>query len=99
MPSVVRNVGRVKTARLSNGETVERSEYLPMSGSMLPCLDVDIHFIYKTKKLGSSILCSCGSPGVAVGFHEYKKYASYMGNEVIMCLSLAQTGRHSDGSH
>lgn len=97
--SVVRNLGTAKTATLPNGETVERAEVLLMQGTLLPCLDVDNHFIYKTKKLGAAILCTCGSPGGAVGYHEYKKYASYIGNEVIMCLSLAQSGVHSDESH
>lgn len=99
MPAVIRNVGRAKTARLRDGTEVERAERLPMQGDMLPCLDTDNHFIYKTKALGSAMMCTCGASAVAVGWHEYKKYASYMGNEVIMCYSLAQHGVHNDGSH
>jgi hypothetical protein len=98
MPSIIRNVGRAKTARLPNGEVVERAEFLPMYGERLPCLDTDTHFIYKTKRLGSAALCTCGSAAGTVSYREYYKYSSYMGNEVIMCLSLAQMGSHADGS-
>jgi hypothetical protein len=97
--SVIRNVGRAKTAKLPNGETVERADRLLMQGDWMPCLDTDNHFVYKTKNLGSAMMCTCGASAVAVGYHEYKKYASYMGNEVIMCYSLAQRGIHNDGSH
>lgn len=96
--SVVRNLGRAKSATLPNGDRVERSQFLPMQGVLTPCLDVDNHFCYKTKARGSAMMCTCGASAVAVGFHQYKQYSAYMGNEVIMCYALAQTGKHNDGS-
>ena len=35
------------------------------------------------------MMCTCGAPAIIVGYHAYKEYSSYIGNEVIMCQALA----------
>ena len=99
MPAVIRNVGRAKTARLHNGQEVERAEWLQLKDGKYPTLSGDIHFVYKTKNLGSSMMCTCGGEAVVVGYAQYKQYSSYIGNDVIMCLNYAQYGEHRDRSH
>lgn len=99
MPAIIRNTGRAKTAKLPNGETVERAETIKLTDGWYACLDTDTHFVYHTNRLGSSMMCTCGGEAVVVGYSQYKKYASYMGNDVIMCMSYAQNGVHRDGSH
>jgi len=98
MPAVVRNVGDLKHAKNIDGEEVHRQPYIHYQGSMTPVLNTDNHFIYRSKRIGSSLLCTCGSQAVSVGYHTYRKYASYMGNEVLICYHLMSNGRHADGS-
>ena len=99
MPNVIRNVGRVMKAVTSSGDTVERKEFIPMKDGMHPCISSDTHFIYKTRRLGATTRCTCGVEAILVGFKQYEKYSSYIGNEVLMCMSYAQNGHHIDGSH
>lgn len=101
MPNVIRHYGDLKNTRNLQGEEVQRQEYLFLKSykQWLPCLNTDTHFVYKSNRLGSSTLCTCGSPAVVMGYDAYKKYQSYMGNEVIMCHHFFQYGTHSDGSH
>lgn len=96
--SIIRTAGRAKTAKLPNGETVERADVLKMTDGWYICLPTELHFIYKNKRLGSTIMCTCGSEAALISYTEYKKYASWIANEVIMCLNLAQHGCHRDGS-
>lgn len=100
MPHVVRNIGDLKRARNVDGETVYRQEsiFLRTYGYNVPCLNTDNHFIFKSKRLGMSTLCTCGSPATLVGYHAYRKYSSYIGNEVLCCHFFFQSGRHADGS-
>jgi hypothetical protein len=99
MPTVVRNVGRVMKAVTSSGDTVERKEFIPMKDGMYPCVSSDTNFIYKTRRLGATTKCTCGGDAVIVSYAQYKQYTSYVGNEVLMCMSYAQRGCHADGSH
>jgi len=98
MPSVVRNVGDLKRAKNVDGQEVRRQEYLQYHDSMMKCLNTDNHFIYRSRRVGSSLLCTFGSQAVTVGYHVYKKYSSYIRNEVLICYHLMSSGRHADGS-
>lgn len=101
MPNVVRNLGDAKRTRNVDGEEVERQDYIFLStfGYAVPCLNTDTHFVFKSKRLGVATLCTCGSPAMAVGYNGYKRFASFMGTEVLACHNLIQYGVHSDGSH
>lgn len=102
MPNIVRNLGDLKRAKNVDGETVERQDYifLPSYGYDVPCLNTDNHFVYKSKRLGASTLCTCGSPATMIGYEGYKKYVSRpLGLEVLMCHHFFQFGVHNDGSH
>jgi hypothetical protein len=98
MPSVIRSVGDLKHAKNVDGEEVHRSEYLTFHGHLTPCLNTDNHFIYRSRRIGSALLCTCGGEAVSAGYHAYKKYASFMGSEVLICRNFFQNGRHADGS-
>lgn len=94
MSQVVRSVGTRNEFRTPFGYLVSRKEYI----DGVRCLNTDNHFVYRTTRLGSASLCTCGSPAVTAGYHAYKKYSSYIGNEVLLCLSFFQEGKHADGS-
>jgi hypothetical protein len=97
--SVVRNLGSRKQATLPNGRVVERQDNLQLTDGRYPCLQSETHFLYTTTHFGSKIMCSCGMNGVLVGYHAYKEFSSYIGNEVIMCHHYLTKGCHADGSH
>lgn len=98
MPSVVRSIGDLKHAKNVDGQEVYRREYLDFQGKPTKCLNTDTHFMYKSKRIGSSVLCTCGGQGVTVGYHAYKEFSSYIGNEVLACYYFIKSGRHADGS-
>jgi hypothetical protein len=97
--SIVRNLGNKKQATLPNGRIVERQESLQLTDGSYPCLPTDTHFVYVTTHFGSRMMCTCGGEAALVGYHAYKKYASYIANEVIACLDFLNLGHHRDGSH
>lgn len=99
MSSVIRNVGRARQATLPNGRIVERQDRVKLSDGWYPCLNTDVHFIYTTTHFGSKIMCTSGMNGILVGYHAYKEFSSYIGNEVAMCHHYATKGCHADGSH
>jgi len=96
--SVVRNLGRSRQATLPNGRVVERQDTLTLRDGVHACLPTDNHFVYTTTHIGSAMMCTCGAPAIIVGYHAYKQYSSYIGNEVIMCQAYAMQGKHADGS-
>ena len=99
MAHVVRNVGKVMRATTSSGDVVERQERLALRDGSYPCVMSDTHFIYRTRRLGTTTKCTCGSDAVIVGYQQYKNYEPFIGNEVLMCMAYAQNGRHADGSY
>ena len=96
--SIVRNLGRARTATLPNGRVVERQDFLKLTDGVYPTLPTDNHFVYITTHFGSRMMCTCGGEAALVGYHAYKQYSSYIGNEVIACLDFLQLGHHRDGS-
>jgi len=99
-PTVIHQYGRPHRAKLLNGDIVERRDeiYVPSHHQTMPCLDYDNHFVYSYQQIGSTLMCTCGSPAAAFGYSAYKKYCSYMGAQVIGCVHHLQTGKHGDGS-
>ena len=98
---VIHQYGRPTKAKLLNGDMVERQEkiYIPSYQSVFPTLDYDTHFVYYIKQMGSTLMCTCGSPAAVFSYDAYEKYCSYMGEKVIGCISHLQNGVHGDGSH
>lgn len=96
--NVVRNVGDLKRARNIDGQIVERQDYIMFHGRRMRCLNTDTHFIYRSRRIGSAVLCTCGSQAVSVGYHAYRKFSSYIGNEVVACYHLIMNDKHADGS-
>jgi len=100
MPAVIKHYGTLNNARNVDGEQIQRESHLFLKthNQWYPCLPTDNHFVYKSNRIGSSVLCTCGSEVVVVGYKQYKQYQSWIGNEVLMCKLLATHGRHADGS-
>jgi hypothetical protein len=99
MPAVVRNLGDLRHAKNVDGVNVERTGYLYFHGQNIACLNTDNHFLYRSRRIGSSILCTCGGQGVSAGYHAYSKHTSvFYGNEVLVCYHFIMGGKHADGS-
>lgn len=106
---VVRQIGERNEATLEDGTKVYRLDRLYFEGhGLVLCADYTQHFVFdhKSKKVGGwTPVCSCGSPAGIVGYNAYKQDASpttalesTIPGELVVCLSMAQTGRHADGS-
>lgn len=100
MAHIVRNVGTVKHSRNVDGEEITRQDrvFLPSANQWYACMPYDNQFIYRSRRKGSSVLCTCGSIAVTVGYHVYKQWVSYMGNEILVCQYHMNSGKHADGS-
>lgn len=101
-PKVIHQYGRPYKAKTLSGKWVERQDqiYVPSHREVYPVLDYDTHFIYRDgENLGSTLLCTCGSPAGVIGYEGYKRFASYRGMNVIACIYYTNHGHHADGSH
>lgn len=100
---VIRNTGDPNHARTLGGVAVQRQKeiFLKTYNQWFPVLQTSMHFCFRdtSQPRGSTLFCTCGASAVIVGPEAYKKYQSYMGNEVIACHHFIQFGRHADGSH
>lgn len=109
--TVVRVAGQAKKATLFDNTVVHRKEIIEFwMGEQLTRVRIAPyynHFCYVTPKhiLGWSLLCTCGSMAGVVGFNQYKKDGSptsggdgLEAGELLVCLSHAESGRHSDNS-
>lgn len=100
-PTIIHQFGRPKKAKLLNGRWVDRPEHIfvPSYHDVFPTLDYDNHFVYYDgEHIGSTLMCTCGSAAIVVGYEAYRMYASYMGHNVIACMMHTQQGKHADGS-
>ena len=102
MPQVIRNFNDPNHAVTLKGVNVKRESaiFIPSYRKVLPVLPQSMHFIFRdaSNPRGSTLFCTCGSAGIIVGYHAYKKYQSFMGDEVLACHHFIQYGRHADGS-
>lgn len=100
---VIRNTGDPHHARTLAGIPVQRESklFLRSYKQWFPVLQTSMHFCFLdyTQPRGSTLFCTCGAPAVIVGYEAYRKYNSYVGNEVIVCHNFIQYGKHADGSH
>lgn len=100
MPVVVKVAGKARRANV-DGETVLREEliYVPSERSWVRQLDTYDHFCYYNKrKLGATMLCSCGSQANIYGYEAYRQFQSVNMGRVIACMSLVENKHHADGS-
>jgi len=101
--NLIRSHNDPKNAITLGGQHVHREDriFLPSHNSNLPVLQTSMHFCFRDASVprGTTLFCTCGSPAIVVGFEGYKKYQSFIGNEVIACHYFIQYGVHSDGSH
>lgn len=104
--AIIRNRGTVNSATTLDGNKVYRKERLILKSFVgafpegIPCAPYDNHFLYIDPsgiKGRWNPMCTCGSPGALVGYDAYKQDASPQG-ALLICMSHATTGRHSDGS-
>ncbi len=103
MANVIRRWNDPRHAVTLSGHTVERKDriFLKSHDQWYPVLQTSMHFIYHdpTVARGSTLLCTCGAAGGVFDYQAYKKWNSYVGNQVISCSNFIQYGKHADGSH
>lgn len=99
---IIKHLNSPQEATLVGGKKVYRQESIFIKewqgGTLVKTAPYDNHFIFTTKKIRMPFLqCTCGSMAVITGFSGYEKDASKQG-QMIVCLSHATFGRHSDGT-
>ena len=104
MPNkIIKHHNDPKKAVTLNGDTVERQTqiFLPSWRQWIPVLQTSMHFCFRDPSVpaGTTLFCTCGSPGIVCGYEAYRNHASFMGMEVISCHNFIQYGVHADGSH
>jgi hypothetical protein len=104
MPNnIIRRHNDANHAITLGGIPVEREKmiFLPSYRQWFPVLQTSMHFCFRdaSHARGTTLFCTCGAVGIIVGFEAYRKYSSFIGNEVISCHHFIQYGQHSDGSH
>jgi len=103
MTSIIKHWNDPNHAITLNGKYVQREKeiYLPSYKAVLPVLQTSMHFCFRdaSNPRGSTLFCTCGSFAEIVGYHVYKDWSSYIGNEVIVCHSFMTNRKHADGSH
>jgi hypothetical protein len=99
--NVIHVHGRAKIAYL-DGERIEREDkiFVRSENSWFPTVDSDNHFVYRqTKRLGSSLMCTCGSSAGIYLYDAYMRFTSINKGRMICCNSFIQNnGKHGDGS-
>lgn len=110
--SIIHHFNSPNEAITLDGYLIYREDklFFHQIGRFVRCAEYDTHFLYldplwKKGIVGRwSPMCTCGSAAVIVGYNAYKDDASpsnggsdLVPGELIVCLSHAQTGRHSDG--
>jgi hypothetical protein len=98
--TVIKHYGRPKEAIDLNGQRIERKDviYVKTHKTWYPTLDYDNHFVYMSNRVGSTMMCTCGSAAGVIDYHLYKKYQSRYEGPIIACLFQIQSGHHADGS-
>lgn len=102
-PQIVRNHNDPNHAVTLNGRPVQREKtiYLPSHQANIETLPTSMHFCFRDPDnlSGSTLFCTCGSFAAVFGYEGYKRWSSWISNEVIACHHFIQFGVHSDGSH
>lgn len=99
-PKVIKVYGRAKVAYLE-GERIDREDliFVPSERGWFPTIDTDNHFVYRQgKRLGSSLMCTCGSSAGIYLPDVYMRFTSVNKGRMVCCNSFMQTNRHGDGS-
>lgn len=97
---IIKHYGRPKEAYDLNGQRVERKDkvYVKSYHGWFFTMDYDNHFVYMSNRLGSTMMCTCGSPAVVVEWPVYRTYHSDNIGPMMVCMYHMQNGRHADGS-
>lgn len=100
MAQVIRIYGKAKVARV-DGEVVERQDaiFIPSHRQWYRTVEEDpTHFsYYNRRKLGSTMMCTCGSPAAVYTFDVYKRFTSVNRGQIIACIHYMENGKHADG--
>lgn len=100
-PKVIRVYGKAKIANFQ-GERIERDDliFVPTERGWFRTIDTYDHFVYRRKKgtVGSTLMCTCGSPAAIFGFEAYGQFQSTNMGRIVCCISHMNTGLHADGS-
>lgn len=97
---IIKVHGRAKVAHL-DGERIDRQDeiFVPSERSWFYTIDTDNHFVYRQgRKIGSSLLCTCGGAAGIFMWDAYRKFSSINRGRIVACISHMNTSKHADGS-
>lgn len=99
-PKVIKIYGKARIANV-DGERVERQEviFIPSYRQWFRTIEEDpTHFSYYNKrKMGSTMMCTCGSPSAIYNYDVYRRFTSVNRGQVVTCIHYMENGRHADG--
>lgn len=100
MPHIIKVAGRARVAFV-DGKRVERPDkiFVGSERQWFETVDTYSHFVYKQDwKMGSTLMCTCGSAAGIYNYEAYRKYYSSYQGRLVCCNSFMQNGVHGDGS-
>jgi len=96
--AIIKQFGSPDEATTLDGHKVTRQEelFIHEYGTFVKCAQYDDHFIYEdpefSKKVGRWLhMCTCGSPGIIVGYNAYKKDASKYSGGLLVCKAYTDS--------
>lgn len=99
-PKVIRIYGKARVAYVF-GEKVERQNeiYVPSYRTWYRTVEEDpTHFSYYNKKrVGSTMMCTCGSPSAIYNPDVYMRFTSVNRGQIVACIHYMEHGKHADG--
>lgn len=99
-PKVIRIYNKARIAYV-DGETIERQNeiFIPSYRQWYRTIEEDpTHFsYYRRSGLGSTMMCTCGSPAAIYNYDVYGRFTSVNRGQVIACIHYMEHGRHADG--
>lgn len=99
-PRVIKHHGRPMEAVDLSGQRIERKDLLFVRShrAWYPVLPYDNHFVYMSNRVGSTMMCTCGSAAAVLEYPYYRQYESTNRGPTVCCLAQIEYGRHADGS-
>lgn len=100
MTQVIRIYGKARIANV-DGETIERQNeiFIPSYRQWFRTVEEDpTHFsYYNRRKMGSTMMCTCGSPAAIYNPDVYMRFTSVNRGQIIACIHYMERGQHADG--
>jgi hypothetical protein len=96
--SIIHHRGSPNEATTLDGHKVERQEelFIPDWGTFVKCAQYDDHFVYEDPESKNIVgrwmhMCTCGAPGIIVGYKAYEQDASKYSGGLLVCKAFTDS--------